>query len=92
MLFRSLVQSVEPGFDYYEAADPSVQSLHRRDKSLRYRIIYGVPLKVLKIVPKPLQDVTVAVTYEFFRSLSTITNYTYNNQKVQVLLIKTIEF
>ncbi len=94
-----LLQSVEIGFDYYDEPEVAIAGRHRRDKSLRYRATYGVPVRLLaidKLLPRfmdrVLDNMTMNLTYEYYRSLSTITNFTYRNNKFQVLLTKTIEF
>jgi hypothetical protein len=82
-------------FDYYHEPDTAVASLYRRDKSLRYRVTYGAPLTFLpigKFLPRPFQDITFSFSYEYFRELSTITNYTYTNHAYQGILTKRWDF
>ena len=86
-----VINSLEVGFENYDEVDTAIVGRRRRDKTLRYRVTYGAPVTFLligKILPKPFRDVTVTVTYEYFRSLSNITNFTYRNNKFQVLLLK----
>lgn len=94
-----LVQSIETDFDFYDEPDFSRTSEHRKDKSLRLRTTYGVPLslfQIKKILPKYLDevlgDMILGATYEFYRAMSNITNYTYNNHKFQGTLSKTWSF
>lgn len=90
-----LVNSLDVGFDRYRQMDGSVATVHRHDATLRYRVTYGAPLAALligRILPRPLKDITATCTYEYFRSLSNTTNYTYTNNKVQFMLTKRLEF
>jgi hypothetical protein len=93
------LQSIEGNFDYYNEPDFGRASVSRKDRSLRLRTTYGIPFslfKIGKILPKYLDDVmgdiTVGVTYEFYRALSNITNYTYNNHKFSGTISKTWSF
>ncbi len=90
-----LINGLDAGFDYYEEIENAVAGRHRRDKTLRYRTTLGLPLAILKfdkILPKFVRGITMNLTYEYYRSLSTITNYTYHNNKYQAILTKTWEF
>ncbi len=82
-------------FDSYTAPELSVAGKHRHDKIFRYRATYGAPLTALligKILPKPLKDIVITFSYEFYRSLSSITNYSYTNNKLEGMLTKKLEF
>ena len=75
--------------------DAAIETVHRHDATLRYRVTYGAPLTALyigKFLPRALQDILVTATYEYYRSLSNITNYTYTNNKIQFMLTKRLEF
>ncbi|MDP3919749.1 MAG: porin family protein [Candidatus Omnitrophota bacterium] len=90
-----LINSLDVGFDNYDEIDTAIAGRRRRDKTLRYRMTYGAPVTFLlvgKLLPRPLKDITVTVTYEYYRSLSNITNFTYRNNKFQLLLLKKWEF
>jgi hypothetical protein len=90
-----LINGIDAGFDYYDELETAVASRHRRDKTLRHRTTLGLPLAVLKvdkILPKFIQGIAMNLTYEYYRALSTITNFTYHNNKYQVILTKTWEF
>lgn len=89
-----LINSVDAAFDYYDEPDVAVASRIRSDKTLRYRAVYGIPLGTLlgAFLPALFKDVTVTFSYEYFRSLSNVTNYTYTNQKFQGLLSKKWDF
>ena len=89
------VNSLELGKDFYSEVDNAIAGRLRKDRTLRYRVTVGAPLTTLligKIMPRFFQDMTFSLSYEYFRSLSNITNYTYKNNKGQLLLSKTIEF
>jgi hypothetical protein len=90
-----LVQSVDTEFEYHNEPDFAVAATSRKDKTLRYKITYSAPLTFLKIgnyLPKPAKDINVALTYEFYRASSSITNFTYRNHKVQALFTKVWKF
>ncbi len=90
-----LINTLNINFDNYEGPQISVAGMNRHDKTLRYRATYGAPLTTLligKILPKPLKDITLTFTYEFYRALSNITNYSYTNSKLEGMLTKRLEF
>jgi hypothetical protein len=39
-----------------------------------------------------LKDIVFTASYEFYRALSNITNYSYTNSKFQMMLSKRLEF
>ena len=82
--------------DYYDAPDLAIAGHNRRDYQLRYRLTYGLPLAVVlpeRWVPRWFSEqLTTAVSFEQFRSLSTVTNYTYSNSQFGVMVNKTLEF
>lgn len=90
-----LINGIEAGFDRYDEQDVAIATRFRRDKTLRYRLTYGAPLTFFligKILPSAFQDIILSVSYEYYRDISNITNYTYTNNKVQGLLTKKLEF
>jgi hypothetical protein len=90
-----VINSLNVNFDSYETPEFSVASKIRNDKSLRYRVTYGTPLNTIffgKILPKPMKDIVFTGSYEFYRALSNITNYSYTNNKFQLLLTKRFDF
>lgn len=90
-----LINGVEFGIDRYDEQDAAIATRFRRDQTFRYRLTYGAPLtffQVGRILPGPFKTIVASVGYEYFRSLSNITNYTYTNNKVQALLTKKWEF
>ncbi|MFA5159796.1 MAG: tetratricopeptide repeat protein [Candidatus Omnitrophota bacterium] len=90
-----VINSLNAYFDNYPSPEFSVSSMHRHDNSIRYRITYGAPLETLligKIFPKPLKDIVFTISYEYYHALSSITNYTYTNNKIEGLLTKRLEF
>jgi tetratricopeptide (TPR) repeat protein len=90
-----VINSLNVNFDSYETPEFSVASIIRYDRSLRYRVTYGAPLDTIffgKVFLKPLKDIVFTGSYEFYRALSNITNYSYTNSKFQLLLTKRLEF
>jgi hypothetical protein len=90
-----LINSLNVNFDNYESPEISVAGVVRHDKSVRYRVTYGAPLTTIffgKSLPKPLKDIVFTGSYEFYRALSNITNYSYTNNKCQLMLTKRLEF
>jgi len=90
-----LINAFNVNFDDYASAETSVAGKNRHDKAMRYRVTYGVPLGTVffdKLLPKPLKDIVFTASYEFYRSLSNITNYSYTNNKFQGILSKRLEF
>lgn len=90
-----LINTMNINFDNYESPEISVAGKIRHDKAMRYRVTYGTPLTTIffgKILPKPLKDIVFTGSYEFYRSLSNITNYSYTNSKFQLMLTKRIDF
>ncbi|MFA5390780.1 MAG: tetratricopeptide repeat protein [Candidatus Omnitrophota bacterium] len=90
-----VINTLNVYFDRYQTPEFSVSSMHRHDNSIRYRATYGAPLETLligKILPKPLKDIVFTISYEYYHALSSITNYTYTNNKIEGLLTKRLEF
>lgn len=92
-----LINSIDVNFDRYEGVDFAVAAVHRHDTGFRYRATYGAPLSTLiigvgKYLPSIIKDITATATYEYYRSLSNLSNYTYTNNKFQTMLTKKIEF
>lgn len=90
-----VINTLNAYFDGYTAPDLSVAGRHRHDKIMRYRFTYGAPLETLligKILPKPFKDIVFTFSYEYYRSLSNITNYSYTNNKLEGLFTKRWEF
>lgn len=92
-----LINSIDVNFDRYEGVDFAVAATHRHDTGFRYRVTYGLPLSTLiigvgKYLPSIIKDITATATYEYYRSLSNLSNYTYANNKFQTMLTKKIEF
>ena len=82
-------------FDGYKAPEFTVGALNRHDKTLRYRATYGVPLGTAffdKILPSQMKDIVLTFTYEYYRAFSNITNYAYQNNKIEGMLTKRLEF
>jgi len=92
-----LINGMTVGFDEYDEPDLAIADRERHDRSFRYSITYGAPLGTLllplkKILPGQIKDITATFTYEYYRAFSNITNYTYHNNKLQVLFTKRWEF
>jgi len=90
-----VINTISAYFDRYQSPEFSVSSMHRHDNTIRYRATYGVPLETLligKILPKPLKEIIFTISYEYYHALSSITNYTYTNNKIEGLLTKRMEF
>jgi len=69
--------------DWYDDPDPFVSVQARRDKTIRLRLTFGVPILTLAgqetALPIWLGDTTLSVGAEYTRVFSTITNYAYGN-------------
>ena len=90
-----VINSIDNNYNYYDVPDTAIAGRHRKDTDFRYRLSYGAPLTALligKILPGPFKDIVLTTSYEVFRSLSTIENYSYTNHKFQTLLTKKWEF
>jgi hypothetical protein len=90
-----VINALNVNFDNYDTPEFSVASKIRHDKSMRYRVTYGAPLTTIffgKILPKPMKDIVFSGSYEIYRALSNITNYSYTNNKFQLMLTKSMEF
>jgi len=90
-----VINTLSAYFDRYQSPQFSVSSMHRHDNTIRYRVTYGAPLETLlvgKILPKPFKDIILTISYEYYHTLSSITNYTYTNNKIEGLLTKRMEF
>ena len=92
-----VINSLTANFDVYSEPDLALAARRRHDRMLRYRFTYGAPLETLFFFAKPvmpniIRDINASFTYEYFRALSNYTNYTYHNNKLQILLTKKWSF
>lgn len=90
-----VINTLSAYFDNYPSPEFSVSNMHRHDNTIRYRVTYGIPVGTIffdRILPKPLKDIVFTVSYEYYHALSSITNYTYTNNKIEGLLTKRMEF
>lgn len=92
-----VVNGLSVGFDEYDEPDLALASRERHDRTLRYDFTYGAPLGTLlfpikKFLPDQIKDITGTFTYEYYRAFSNYTNYTYHNNKMQILFTKKLEF
>lgn len=81
--------------DWYDEADPNINSTKRRDNILRLRTIFGIPFATLTgwtTAPRPLRDVGISIGYEYTRAFSNIDNYRYQNHRVMAALTKRFDF
>ena len=79
----------------YDHPDVSISAAKRRDTQLRGRISYGAPVSLLfgEWLPADiLENLTATFSTEHLRSISNITNYTYSNTKLSMMLTKRVEF
>ena len=86
LLFRQgafLVSILSLHDDHYPHADVFISSLYRHDTSGRLNFTLGAPLTAIH--PK-LKDVMATLTYEYYQSISNVTNYGYTNNKISALL------
>ena len=91
-----LLNTLEFETDGYREVDAAISVRRRRDKQLRYRFTYGAPVAFLlgeRVLPAPwLANLTAVASFEQFRSLSNVLNYTYSNSKITLMLTKSVEF
>lgn len=81
--------------DWYDEADPNINTTKRQDNILRVRTIFGVPFATLTgwtDAPRPLRDVGISIGFEYTRAFSNIDNYRYHNYRVMGALTKRFDF
>ncbi|HUN53505.1 MAG TPA: hypothetical protein VMU42_20415, partial [Candidatus Sulfotelmatobacter sp.] len=95
---RFVLTTATYGIDEYDEPDPSVSFDNRRDNTLRVRSTYGTPIGAVAdalgapTLPRGIADILWTFTVEGTWAESTITNFSYNNYKLQTLLTKRWEF
>jgi len=87
----------EYGVNVYDAPNGTVSSSTRRDHDMRYDLTYGLPAGTLAgfaggSLPEELNDLVLSATAEYYRSFSTVMNYSYSNIRTQFLASKRWEF
>ncbi|OQA51267.1 MAG: hypothetical protein BWY44_01157 [Candidatus Omnitrophica bacterium ADurb.Bin292] len=90
-----LINTANLYFDRYDEPETAIAGRFRHDKIFRYRVTAGAPLSALglgKVMPKMMRDIVFTLSYEYYRSLSNITNYAYTNNKIEGLFTKRWEF
>jgi hypothetical protein len=90
-----LLSNVSWEGDWYDGADPNINSTKREDNILRVRTIFGIPFATLTgwdTAPRPLRDVGISVGFEYTRAFSNIDNYRYQNYRVMGALTKRFDF
>ena len=90
-----VINAISYGFNSYDGPDRAISAVTRQDKQFRTRVTYGAPLTFF--LGKwgdhwIFDDTTGTLSFEYFRSLSNITNYTYRNFKSTMMLTKRVEF
>ncbi|MFI5345054.1 MAG: tetratricopeptide repeat protein [Elusimicrobiota bacterium] len=78
-----LLSSLRLNVDNYPYADTAVSSTLRRDTTIQADITCGAPLS---LIDARLKDLLFTFTYEYFDSMSTLSNYGYTNDKISGLL------
>lgn len=78
-----LLSGFTAGYDRYVAPDFFVSPQLRTDDNYRFRSILGAPLSLLYA---PLKDFLGTVTYEYYHSLSGLSNYGYTNNKLSAMV------
>lgn len=82
-------------YDMYANADTFVSATKRRDHIVRTRVTYGVPLQLLlgnQPLPSYLDRTTLTAGYEFYRTMSNITNYQASNHRVTAGILTRFDF
>jgi hypothetical protein len=80
---------------WYDEADPNINSTKREDNILRLRTIFGIPFATLTgwtTAPRPLRDVGISVGFEYSRAFSNIDNFRFHNYRVTGALTKRFDF
>jgi hypothetical protein len=83
---RFLLSSLSLANDLYSKPDPMISRRTRRDASARLSLTASTPLDALHPRLAQLKDLNLSLSLEHFASRSTLTNYTYENNKASVLL------
>ena len=81
-----LLSSAYIGRDGYRQADTAIGPRKRADDTFRGGALFGVPVSALHRRLARLDDLALTLNYEYFRSDSNITNYTYDNHKAVLML------
>jgi tetratricopeptide (TPR) repeat protein len=81
-----LLTSVSAGNDIYRQADAVISAKTRKDATFRAGLTGGLPVSGLHPKLRKYKDLTLSLTLEHFSSHSTLTNYTYENNKAVLLL------
>lgn len=92
-----LVSTVGGEVNLYDEPEALISARFRRDRILRARTTFGVPVGVFinddsTSFSDAIKDLTAFVSLEGIRSRSTITNYSYNTYRVTVGLTKRWDF
>lgn len=87
----------EFGLAIYDRPDTTFSAMTRRDRDARFALTYGVPVGTMAgavglDAPEDLRDVVFSLSGEYYRAVSSLTNYTYSNIRTQALVSKRWEF
>jgi tetratricopeptide (TPR) repeat protein len=69
--------------DQYSIPESLISQNNRRDQTERLDVTYGAPLSILRA---SLADLLWTISYEWYQDRSSITNYSYTNNKISTLL------
>lgn len=79
-----LINSLSVNDDKYELAETAVHpTLTRHDTQTRIGFTFGAPLN---LIARPLKDLLWTAHWDFFDSTSNITNFDYDNHKLNMML------
>lgn len=91
-----LLSAVTFGVNVYDEPDLAIASRRRRDEQFRARMTYGAPVSLLLGEWPALgfltDNLSATASIEQFRSHSNVTNYTYSDTKLDLLLTKRVDF
>lgn len=80
---RFLATTAAATLDHYQRAEAAISPERRVDHGYRGRLSLGQPMGMFW---KPLDDFLLTLTYEYYHSLSNLSNYGYTNNKISSLL------
>lgn len=81
---RFLIMGVSGANEKYEGPDIFVSPKTREDDIIRASLTFGLP--TVSLWQKLPKDLSLFLTYEYYRDSSNIINYTYTNNKCQMML------
>ncbi len=82
--------------DTYDDPDTLISVTTRRDETYRGRITYGLPLTYFtgegSFLGQVLEGFNLTASFEYYRSGSNLTNYTYDSKKYAIAISKRWDF